>query len=705
MSSHAVTKRVVALAFADEVLEEPELLEAYSHAVSAADDVTLVLYAPPSGHRGLEPALLALAHSAGLDADDAADVLLLAPEGGSHDERELVARVDCIYSNGRHASRFGGLPVVDAARVGVLAALAAEHAPGRPNAVPPAALEALARDPATGVLLSPWSGPEAGYADGGERYVADVIAAARDRGIFSPELRAGVRDWPSLYHLSPYRSALYDCLGLAAPVDVLELGAGCGATTRWLAERGHRVVAVEGSRARAAVARARCDGLGTVAVVAGNFCDLDLRARFDAVTLVGVLEYSHLYSPRHPGRPELAAAETLSLAFEALRGSGVVVVAIENRFGLKYWAGAREDHTGRRYDSVEGYPVSDTPTAFGLRRLQALLADAGFGAVDVFLPFPDYKLPRAIVNAAADASALALHNWVETPFPDHGRTDRAVAFNERLALRELAREGLLAELANSFLLVGYRGDPAAVRERLGLETDWAARYYSLDRAPGLAKRLTLVDGHVGPHLTAEPLGGPPPPLDPTLVHDPAATPFVRGDLLLFRVLEAGRRADAGARLAELSDRLADWLVAAFGTGETDPAGVPTLSGRAVDAVWWNVVEDDRGDWHLVDTEWGLAGPVPADLVLWRGVRHLAHRLGEPDDGAGAVVAHLEAALRRRYPAAADPERIALFEDVEAAFQEAVGAGAFAAAGAVAGDAVSPAADAAAAAPESAGELL
>ena len=30
-------------------------------------------------------------------------------------------------------------------------------------------------------------------------------------------------------------------------------------------------------------------------------------------------------------------------------------IAIENKFGIKYWAGATEDHTGRIFDGIQGY--------------------------------------------------------------------------------------------------------------------------------------------------------------------------------------------------------------------------------------------------------------------------------------------------------------------------------------------------------------
>ena len=39
-----------------------------------------------------------------------------------------------------------------------------------------------------------------------------------------------------------------------------------------------------------------------------------------------------------------------------LAPGGKLVIAIENRLGLKYWAGCTEDHVGKYFESLENYP-------------------------------------------------------------------------------------------------------------------------------------------------------------------------------------------------------------------------------------------------------------------------------------------------------------------------------------------------------------
>jgi hypothetical protein len=89
------TRAVGVLAFADELLAAPELLDAYAGAVTAADDLTLVIRAASHGLDETTAALGELVERAGLTDDDAADLLLI-PAG---DEASLLAApIRFVYS-------------------------------------------------------------------------------------------------------------------------------------------------------------------------------------------------------------------------------------------------------------------------------------------------------------------------------------------------------------------------------------------------------------------------------------------------------------------------------------------------------------------------------------------------------------------------------------------------------------------------------
>ncbi|WP_051323684.1 class I SAM-dependent methyltransferase [Candidatus Solirubrobacter pratensis] len=487
---------------------------------------------------------------------------------------------------------------------------------------------------ATGIRVAPDTAAKAGYLDGAEAYLLESVSRAEDRSTGSPELAALERDWPSQYHLTPLRTTLFDAFGFAAgDARVLELGAGLGAITRWLGEHCGEVHAVEGDLARAHVARARTADLDNVTIYSGNYSQLDEREAFDVVTLIGVLEYSHLYHPEHKHDPEAAALANLRVARRALKPDGVLVLAIENRLGLKYIAGAREDHTGRRYESLHGYPDPTVPVTWSRRDLERLVREAGFEASELYLPFPDYKLATTIVNAQRATAEHHLHNWTDTPAPDRGAERIAPPFSETLAQREAFRAGLAADLSNSHLVLAYAGGRDAAVERLGLDTDWVARHWSRGRRSCFAKRVTLRETAAGPVAVNDRPGwvgagagelarelGERYGVGQRLADEP----YLAGDLLIFDVLSDVSRHGLGASFTAHVARFDAWLDERF--------GIPGLPGRvrgeALDATWWNVVVDPAdGAWSAIDLEWRVAKPLRRDFVLWRMLSNFAMRYG------------------------------------------------------------------------------
>ena len=85
------------------------------------------------------------------------------------------------------------------------------------------------------------------YSDGDdtERWLEEVISGASDVRLGSEEIERGIRDFPSRYHLSATRANLLRPLRDSLRGRVLEIGAGCGAITRYLGENGGSIVALD----------------------------------------------------------------------------------------------------------------------------------------------------------------------------------------------------------------------------------------------------------------------------------------------------------------------------------------------------------------------------------------------------------------------------------------------------------------------------
>ena len=249
--------------------------------------------------------------------------------------------------------------------------------------------------------------------------------------------------WPLLYHLSPQRRNLLEWYPFVPEASLMEIGAGCGALTGLFCEKVRRVVAVEMSKRRAEIIEARHGHYDHLQIMVGNIQRMSLHGPFDYVTIIGVLEYAGCYI-----RSQDPYGDFLQSVGDLLQPAGTLILAIENQYGLKYWGGAREDHTGQFFDGLEGYPHSGDIMTFSKRELIALLNHAGFKKISFYYPYPDYKLPSVIYS---DNRLPKSGDILERHAPSYG-LDRQILFNEKLVLNGLIREGLLDFFSNSFLM-------------------------------------------------------------------------------------------------------------------------------------------------------------------------------------------------------------------------------------------------------------
>lgn len=72
--------------------------------------------------------------------------------------------------------------------------------------------------------------------------------------------------------------------------------------------------------------------------------------------------------------------------------------AVENRLGLKYWAGCTEDHVGKYFEGLENYPDTRSVRTFSRKELSDIIDQAGEFKTTFYYPYPDYKFPMTIYS-------------------------------------------------------------------------------------------------------------------------------------------------------------------------------------------------------------------------------------------------------------------------------------------------------------------
>ena len=134
-----------------------------------------------------------------------------------------------------------------------------------------------------------------------------------------------------------------------------------------------------------------------------------------------------------------------------LAPGGRIVIAIENRLGLKYWAGCTEDHVGKYFEGLENYPDTRSVRTFSRKELSDIIDQAGEFKTTFYYPYPDYKFPMTIYSD----KRLPKKGELRDNFCNFDR-NRIQLFNEGKVYDSLTDAGLFQEFSNSFLVIVER---------------------------------------------------------------------------------------------------------------------------------------------------------------------------------------------------------------------------------------------------------
>ncbi len=464
------------------------------------------------------------------------------------------------------------------------------------------------------------------YSDGDkiEQHIAHVVSQASDRSVLSTELRAACTDWPTHYHLSPQRANLLRPLEPILKGRILEVGAGCGALTRYLGECGADILALEGSPRRAAIAAARTADLANVTVVSEHFQKFTSDECFDAILLIGVLEYANLFisSPV----PALAMLEQVR---SLLAPGGKLIIAIENQLGLKYFAGAPEDHIGQPMYGIEGRYRHNQPQTFGREKLTALVQQAGFPGTTFFVPLPDYKLPTSVITPAGladtdfDAAALAWQTVrmdMQLPARPHFSLERTWP--------QVFTNGLGLDLANSFLVVATPYAELSFVDRKTL-----AYHYSTNRLAAFCKETRFVK--TAPETMSviyrrliQTAASVVKQTDYQLTL-PESSPYIRGVPLVKRLIDL--ISEPGEKVQQFTAFCKDYIdllrQLLKESEDHEHAGVAyelksideKIPGRYIDAIPQNLIVDAQGNCTYIDAEWCAEQSLELGYLLFRSM--------------------------------------------------------------------------------------
>ena len=495
------------------------------------------------------------------------------------------------------------------------------------------------------------------YSDGAvEDHILDLVQSYPQEEY--PQVIAREQDWAVMYHLSHERENILSWYPFAPEAKVLEVGSGCGAVTGAFCASAESVTCIDLSRKRSSINAQRHRESGNITIRLGNFQDVekDLDCDFDYATLIGVFEYGKGYiggeKPYHG---------FLTTIMRHIRPGGKLLLAIENKFGLKYWAGCREDHVGAYFEGLEGYQNTAGVRTFTRPELIQIMEECGYHDYRFYYPYPDYKFPVAIYSD----EYLPKTGELNRNICNFDRS-RLVLMDEGKVYDQILESGLFPLYANSFFVEIIKpqepdGEKDAAKHSQTEEPLERVLYtkYSSGRNKDFSIQTRIVRGSDGKNILykkAEYQEG-----QSHIAHIAedeqklASLWQERGQLCANRcnvrkgriefeylqgvtveeeldeLLAKGRQQEAADLLSAATARIRESAQAegfhmtpefkqVFGAAAISPEE-PSFPVADVDLIFSNLLKTEDGKWHVLDYEWTFFFPVPVDFLLFRALHY------------------------------------------------------------------------------------
>ena len=142
-------------------------------------------------------------------------------------------------------------------------------------------------------------------------------------------------------HLSKVKENLLNWYAFKPNSSLLEIGAGFGELTNLLVRKVSKLVSVESSLKKSKILEHKFkDGYENLELIIGDFQDISFKKKFDYIVITDYLEKNDF-------------CETLEKAKRFLKEDGTLLIAVDNKYGIKNWKG-KDDyqsllHSNSRY--------------------------------------------------------------------------------------------------------------------------------------------------------------------------------------------------------------------------------------------------------------------------------------------------------------------------------------------------------------------
>ena len=171
-------------------------------------------------------------------------------------------------------------------------------------------------------------------------------------------------------------------------------------------------------------------------VVTKKINEFELGEKFDYVTLIGSFENL---------QTENDIINLIASAKECLTEDGKILIAMKNKFGMKYWTGEKESEDSEIFGNI----VSKKENVFGIAKIKLILDNLNL-KYKFYYPLPDYKKTNVIFSD----EYLPTNDSIDARDLTYCKDGELLVFSEREAYKQILNEDKkqFPFFANSFFI-------------------------------------------------------------------------------------------------------------------------------------------------------------------------------------------------------------------------------------------------------------
>lgn len=210
-----------------------------------------------------------------------------------------------------------------------------------------------------------------------ENYKKDIYTQSYDYPISMNSIRKNIVNWYDFKENS----------------KILEIGANFGEITSYLCDIAEKVTTIEFSREKGKKIELNNKDKKNLEVIVGDYLEeIQLKYKYDYIILIGTLEYadSIMKDKQDP------YYKLLEYCKKNLKSNGTILLAVDNRIGVRYLSGAKSYHCEKIYDSVKN--IFSNGRLFNKKELEEILEKIKIKNRRYYYPLPDYKVPNIIMT-------------------------------------------------------------------------------------------------------------------------------------------------------------------------------------------------------------------------------------------------------------------------------------------------------------------